>query len=108
MGYFPNGTSGMAYEEQYCDRCAHNQDEENGCPVWVLHLQHNYDEKKRTLLNVLIPMADDGITNLECRMFIEAERVEKSTVVNRCDKCQRAVLQADEKKSVCDRCFYIR
>lgn len=35
MGYFPNGTSGMMYEEEYCDRCAHQR---GGCAVWLAHM----------------------------------------------------------------------
>lgn len=32
MGYFANGTEGDMYEEQYCDRCVH-QNAEVGCPT---------------------------------------------------------------------------
>lgn len=43
MGYFPNGTSCMCYEEQYCYKCVHSQ-AEGGCVVWLAHLLKNYDE----------------------------------------------------------------
>ena len=33
MGYFSNGTEGMMYEEEYCDKCWHGGD--NACAVWL-------------------------------------------------------------------------
>jgi hypothetical protein len=34
MGYFSNGTEGMDYEAQYCDKCVHQDGPtENGCAV---------------------------------------------------------------------------
>ena len=72
MGYFSNGTEGMAYEEQFCERCIHQGPQEGpGCPVWLLHLLHNYDEcnKKDSFLHVLIPRAKSGVGNEQCSMF---------------------------------------
>jgi hypothetical protein len=68
MAYFPNGTAGQMYEEEYCDRCIH-QDGKNGegCPILELHLMHNYDKKMRPVLNTLIPMK--GVHTQECNMF---------------------------------------
>lgn len=71
MGYFSNGTEGMLYQEQYCNRCKH--DENNDCPIWLAHLVKNYEEcnKKDSILHLLIPR--DGIRNLQCKMFIETK-----------------------------------
>jgi hypothetical protein len=71
MGYFANGTEGMTYEAEYCARCVHD-DEENNCPVLVIHVLHNYEQhdkpELKTILDLLIPIGDDGFTG-ECRMF---------------------------------------
>jgi hypothetical protein len=71
MGYFPNGTSGDAYEEQYCSRCVHQKMFDGGCTVFLAHLLHNYDEcnKPDSILHMLIPR--DGIENKQCTMFYE-------------------------------------
>ena len=65
MGYFSNGSEGLDYEKQYCERCVHY----DGCAVWLLHLIHNYDEcnKEDSFLHTLIPR--DGIENKQCKMF---------------------------------------
>ena len=72
MAYFSNGTEGMRYEEQWCDRCVH---QEPGCMVWMLHMMHNYEEcgNKRSMLHELIPRRLDGFAG-ECTMFYEAAR----------------------------------
>lgn len=71
MGYFPNGTSAKLYEEHYCAHCAHNT-EDRSCAVLDAHILCNYKEanRKDSILHILIPMADDGIGNRKCRMFI--------------------------------------
>ena len=73
MGYFPNGTSGESYYEEWCSRCIHD-DEDRGvyCPIWNLHLLHNYDEcnNKNSFLHVLIPRNEEG-WNDRCTMFVE-------------------------------------
>lgn len=68
MGYFSNGTEGMAYEEQWCVRCAHHE----GCHVWLAHLLHNSAEcnKEDSILHLLIPRSKDGLSNLKCNLFI--------------------------------------
>lgn len=75
MGYFSNGTEGEMYREQYCDRCIHGQDQEKGCAVWDLHLQHNYESCSNpiveAMLNTLIPKK--GVFNGECKMFVEKD-----------------------------------
>jgi hypothetical protein len=73
MGYFSNGSEGMDYEATYCERCIHFGPEEGpGCPVWLAHLIHNYDEcnKEESILHILIPRAADG-SNEQCTMFVE-------------------------------------
>lgn len=74
MGYFPNGTSGMAYEEQYCDRCIHQKPDDGGCAVFLAHLIHNYDEANndQSILGILIPTNEDGF-NEQCTMFVEKD-----------------------------------
>lgn len=75
MGYFSNGTENMAYQEQYCYRCAHY----NGgdCPVMILHELHNYDECNKTdsMLHRLIPLTKDGLGNEQCAMFIDENSI---------------------------------
>jgi hypothetical protein len=72
MGYFSNGTEGDCYEARYCAHCRHGE-AEDGCPVMLLHLLHNYEEcnKPDSFLHVLIPRTKDG--NAECAMFIAAD-----------------------------------
>ncbi len=76
MGYFSNGTEAEIYQEQYCRRCWHSRNETEGCPVWLLHLLHNYGrgEKATAILSVLIP--EVGITNGKCTMFVPLEEVD--------------------------------
>jgi hypothetical protein len=71
MGYFPNGTAGADYYEQYCVRCVHDKDE--SCPIWNAHLIHNYDEcnNEDSILHMLIPLAKDRLGNDACLLFIE-------------------------------------
>ncbi|MGI9485425.1 MAG: hypothetical protein ACR2RF_05995 [Geminicoccaceae bacterium] len=75
MGYFSNGTEGMAYEARYCDRCIHQNgpDGNGGCQVWLLHMLHNYEEcnKEDSFLHILIPLTKDGLGNEQCTMFID-------------------------------------
>ncbi len=70
MGYFSNGSEGMDYEIEYCEKCVHYE----GCPVLTLHFFHNYAEcnNKDSFLHVLIPR--DGIYNAKCTMFWEATK----------------------------------
>jgi len=72
MGYFPNGTAGEIYREQYCDRCVHGRGGDGPmCPIWVLHLERNYKDcnDKESLLHRLIPKQE--LDNGACVMFIE-------------------------------------
>ena len=69
MGYFSNGAEGDIYADEYCSKCVHDN-EKTGCPVWFLHMIHNYKEcnNKDSMLHVLIPRNKDG-SNQKCKMF---------------------------------------
>lgn len=68
MGYFPNGSSFDAFEEDLCSRCLHHQD----CAVLDAHLLKNYDECNNadSILHILIPQTKDKLGNEKCRMFL--------------------------------------
>ena len=71
MAYFANGTEGMAYESQYCEKCIHG--DPANCAVWDAHMLSNYEEcnNKESILHILIPRR--GIENLACRMFVKRQ-----------------------------------
>lgn len=79
MAYFSNGSEGLDYESQYCDRCIHWTYDQatatDGCPVWDAHMLHNYDqngdEKVKSILDLLIPM--DGLYAAQCKLFVARE-----------------------------------
>ena len=50
MGYFGNGTAGEQYVAQWCSKCIHQRDDDI-CAVWLLHLNHNYDDDYNDILN---------------------------------------------------------
>ncbi len=70
MAYFPSGSAGADYEEQYCSRCIHDGDE-RGCAVMLAHNFYNYDDcnKPESILHLLIPRSENGLGNEQCRMF---------------------------------------
>lgn len=70
MARFANSTEGEIFQETYCSRCVH--DKNSDCPVWLAHLLHNYDTdpQVRSILDNLIPMADDVRVG-ECALFVE-------------------------------------
>lgn len=76
MGYFSNGSEGHDYQTRYCSRCIHDVNQD--CPVWGAHLTYNSDScrdrKLRELLNVLIPMTENGLWNKQCAMFVPVAR----------------------------------
>jgi hypothetical protein len=74
MGYFSNGTEGMDYEAQWCDRCVHQKPDDGGCAVWLAHFLHNYKEcnNKDSILHILIPRGAQG-ENEQCRLFLERQ-----------------------------------
>jgi hypothetical protein len=75
MGYFPNGTAGMAYQERWCVHCKNYRDRNDGrgtgCPVWDIHLALGYHDgaEVRYALDILIPRSKDGLSNKECEVF---------------------------------------
>lgn len=79
MGYFPNGTSALVYQEKYCDNCLHDVNKD--CAVWLAHLVTKYCDKDGEtseagkVLDLLIP--DDGnIGCKQCTMFIAVPNAE--------------------------------
>lgn len=73
MGYFPNGTSGEIYYNDFCNRCLHEKGPQ-GCAVWMAHELRNYDEcnNKGSILHLLIPLSEDGLSNEQCLMFVDS------------------------------------
>lgn len=71
MGYFPNGTAGGMYEEEYCMNCIHGTGDDP-CAVMLAHNLYNYDEcdKPESILHLLIPLRKDDLGNEQCRMFV--------------------------------------
>jgi hypothetical protein len=78
MAYFSNGTEGAMYQEHYCERCWHDRNQ--NCPIWLLHLNHNYEGANNPdhFLHALIPAAkytDAGVEFQKCNFFIERHKV---------------------------------
>lgn len=82
MAYFPNGSAGAAFEEEFCSRCIHSDyregkdlgDHDNpACPVWMGHLLFAYqlcnetEHPGKILLDMLIPEPEVG--RPRCSMF---------------------------------------
>lgn len=97
MAYFPNGTSGMMYEERYCWNCVHWDD--GGCPVMQAHTLWNYDQCDETpagkavkaFLDLMIPTTEDGFGAEQCTMFRacadpEAEAAEQRRLAEQPEK----------------------
>jgi hypothetical protein len=90
MAYFPNGTAGMDYADQYCANCVHENPDGPYCPIWELHVLNNYEQcgkgktaqAWKTVLSTLIPETKDGLGAEQCSMFVakadpEAEQSEQ-------------------------------
>ena len=79
MGYFSNGSEGCAYESKYCENCIHWVAEVEGetkvCPVWDIHMLHNYNQGPiiKKILGMLIPQSKVGFRNEQCKMFIQVK-----------------------------------
>jgi hypothetical protein len=91
--YFPNGTAGAIFQEQYCDKCINfrerpwRREAGAGCPIWDLHLlldqyrccneKPSFDRKAtgaqvtKAVLDFLIDENQDPM----CSMFIPGLRV---------------------------------
>jgi len=69
VAYFPNGTSGEVFRDQYCDRCKWDKDQ--SCPIWAAHLVYNYDEcnNNKSILHMRIKETPDGLYADECYFF---------------------------------------
>ena len=69
MAYFSNGTEGLIYGDRYCSKCVHGQGEP--CAVWDAHVLYSSEfcNARSNPLDILIPR--NGITNEQCRMFIQ-------------------------------------
>lgn len=72
MAYFSNGSEGEWYFETYCSKCIFDRD--NTCPIWGLHMLHNYEEcnKPQSFLHQLIPRSKGGLGNEECKFYMPA------------------------------------
>jgi len=75
MGYFPNSTSGMIYDDKWCSRCLHcpQEGDMEMCPIMFAHMIWNYEaveqEDAKSLLEAMIPTTKDGFPD-KCKMFI--------------------------------------
>ena len=70
MGYFSNSTEGNFYEQEFCAKCWHYHD----WAVLQAHMLYNYEEcnNPNSILHLLIPRSEDGLSNLKCRMFVSS------------------------------------
>jgi len=86
MAYFPNGTSGMIYEEEWCANCIHSGPGVS-CNVMLIHNLFNYDQCEddergkavEAILDLLIPRTKDDLGAEQCSMFrakVDAEAEE--------------------------------
>jgi hypothetical protein len=76
MAYFSNGTEGMSYQEEYCDKCIFDKDQK--CPIWFLHLRDNYElcNDPSSYLNHLIPRRKaPDFGNEECFFYMPAPSI---------------------------------
>ena len=80
MGYFSNGTEGEIYEETFCARCVHYDNEigeDTPCPIWMAHFLYAYDlcnkedHPGKVMLDMFIPRKEEGGLNGNgrCTMF---------------------------------------
>ncbi len=75
MAYFSNGSEGDIYEHDYCHNCLNYS--RGACSILLIHAIYNYDQcrggKKgeaiKSILNILIPRSEDGLTNMQCSMI---------------------------------------
>lgn len=92
MAYFPNGTSGMMYQN-LCENCWNWRDLDDGrgfgCPIWDLHMLWNYDQIEHSLhrikkakakivkeaLEHFIPTREDGFPD-QCKMFLSKNEID--------------------------------
>lgn len=99
MGYFPNGTAGACFEEQWCSRCIHG---DRGCAVMDVHNFYNYDqfnddERGRAIKSILDMLIAD-INGGQCAMFVldgnaEAKEAERKRLAEQADKYAAAMAE---------------
>lgn len=78
MAYFPNGTSGMIWDDENCAHCIHNNPDEAACPIWMAHQLFNYDQcddtdkgkALREVLDMLIPTPEGQLHPGPCPMLV--------------------------------------
>lgn len=70
MGFFPNGTSFIVYDDEWCAGCVHGDGDAN-CPVIEAHLAHGYGDipAAQDILDTLIPRDANG-RSCRCAMFV--------------------------------------
>ncbi len=68
MGYFSNGSEGMDYQSEHCDKCYWG---DKACMIWLAHMLHNYEQcnNDESILHMFIPKTEDGLGNKKCKMF---------------------------------------
>ena len=76
MGYFSNGSELSDYEARWCFSCVHNV--ESGCQIMLAHMIHNGETGPDKILDLLIPISADKLTNLKCRMHISTDQVARA------------------------------
>ena len=79
MGFFSNGTEGMMWDEQWCSKCYHGVQRDNGgnyvkddehcCPVILAHMGYQKANKEENVLDLFITRK--GAFNGICTMFLE-------------------------------------
>lgn len=123
MAYFPNGTSGMVYQEKYCFKCRNYRDKGDGrgegCTIWDAHLLYSYEEcnnngkvhtmldgeqitnppltNAKAMLDMLIPEDEEKCFPAECSMFLQMDEVDieaRDAEINRKGAEERAAYEA--------------
>ncbi len=87
MAYFPNGTSGMVYQDEFCEKCWNYRDlgdgRGHGCPIWDFHMLWNYDQGDKTpegkqykeALEHFIPTKKNSFPD-KCKMFLPKNEID--------------------------------
>jgi hypothetical protein len=107
MAYFPNGTAGMCYEEEWCANCVHYGADGVSCNILLIHNLFNYDQCDDTprgkaieaILDLLIPRTKDDLGAEQCTMFRarvdpEAEDAELRRLAEQPRKYEAAMAEA--------------
>ena len=102
MGYFSNGSEGMAYFEEWCANCVHDMEFQNlgggsGCFIWASHLLENPANQPDHWLHKLIPRSKDGLSNKKCVMFCTGKGVSEEKMC----LCGQKTWEADGVCRVC-------